>query len=104
MTDQRSQPRISDAELVMLSWNENGTTSRQFGNVENLSRNGAGMIVNDALSVGITVTMTYGEGELTGIVRHCTALADAHFIGVEFVGDERDSVLHFQPDLLVSRL
>lgn len=100
MTDQRSQPRISDAELVMLAWNENGTRFRQFGNVENLSLNGAGMIVDDALPLGITVTMTYGEGELTAIVRHCAAVAEGHFIGVEFVGNSRASMLHFQPDLL----
>lgn len=100
MTDQRSQPRISDAELVMLSWNENGTTFRQFGNVENLSLNGAGMIVDDALLLGTTVTMTYGEGELTAVVRHCTALQEGHFIGIEFVGNSRASMLHFHPDLL----
>ena len=101
MTDRRLQPRISDAELVMLAWNENGTTLRQLGSLENLSLNGAGMIVDKALPVGTTVSMTYGEGELTAVVRHCTPLAEGHFIGLEFVGESRASVLHFQPDLLV---
>lgn len=100
MTDQRSQPRISDAELVMVSWDENGTTFRQFGNVENLSLNGAGMIVDDAIPSGTTVAMTYGDGELTAVVRHCAAVAEGHFIGVEFVGNSRASMLHFQPELL----
>lgn len=100
MTDQRSQARISDAELLMLSWNENGTTFRQFGNVENLSANGAGMIVDDALPLGSTVAMTYGDGELTAVVRHCTVVADGHFIGVKFVGNSLASMLHFQPELL----
>jgi hypothetical protein len=101
MTDRRLQQRISDAELVMLSWNENGTTLLQLGSVENLSLNGVGMILDNALRVGTTVTMTYGQGELTAVVRHCTALADGHFVGVEFVGSSRASTLHFQPDLLV---
>lgn len=101
MTDQRSQPRISDAELVMLSWEHQDTTFRQFGNVENLSLNGAGIIVDDALAVGITVSMTYGEGELTAVVRHCTSLTEGYFVGVEFIGGSRASTLHFQPDLLV---
>ena len=101
MIDRRLQPRISDAELVMVSWEENGTTLRQLGSLENLSLNGAGMIVDKALAVARAVTMTYGEGELTAVVRHCTPLAEGHFIGLEFVGESRASVLHFQPDLLV---
>jgi hypothetical protein len=101
MTDRRLQLRISDANLVMLSWNENGTTLRQLGTLENLSLNGAGMIVDKALAVASTVAMTYGEGKLTAVVRHCTPLAEGHFIGLEFVGDSRGSLLHFQPELLV---
>jgi PilZ domain len=101
MNDRRFEPRISDAELVMLSWNEGGTTLRQLGSVENLSPNGAGMIVDDPLRVGSTVTMTYGEGELTAVVRHCTALAEGYSIGVEFVESSKDSALHFHPELLV---
>jgi hypothetical protein len=101
MHDRRLQPRISDADLVMLSSNENRTTLRQLGSLENLSLNGAGMIVNGAVPVGTTIAMTYGEKELTAIVRHCTALTEAHFIGVEFLGSSRASALHFQPDLLV---
>jgi PilZ domain len=101
MPDRRSQSRISDAELVMLSWDENGTTFRQLGSVENLSLNGVGIIVDDALPVGTTVTMTYGEGELTAVIRHCTALSEGHSIGVEFVGSSRASALHFHPELLV---
>jgi len=101
MTNRRLQQRLSDAELVMLSWNENGTAMRQLGSIENISLNGAGIIVDGALPVGITVTMTYGEGELTATVRHCTALAEGHFTGVEFVGDSRASALHFHPEMLV---
>ena len=101
MIDPRLQPRISDAELVMVSWEENGTTLRQLGSLETLSLNGTGMTVDNAIAVASTVTMTYGEGELTAVVRHCTPLADGHFIGLEFVGESRASVLHFQPDLLV---
>ena len=95
MTNQRSQARISDAELVMVSWDENGTTFRQFGNVENLSANGAGTIVDDAIPSGTTVAMTYGVSELTAVVRHCTVMEDGYFIGLEFVENSRASVLHF---------
>jgi len=59
------------------------------------------MIVDDALPVDSTVTVTYGEGELTGVVRHYTALAESHCIGIEFVGSSGASTLHFHPELLV---
>jgi hypothetical protein len=101
MNDRRLQTRISDAELVMVSWNENGITLRQLGSIENLSLNGAGLRLDNALPVGTIVTMTYGLGELIAVVRHCTALADGHFMGLEYVGSSRASTLHFQPDLLV---
>jgi hypothetical protein len=74
MADRRAQPRITDAELVMIFWDDNGTRRYQLGNVENLAENGAGMLVDYTLPVGTQVAITYGEGELTGIVRHCTAL------------------------------
>lgn len=101
MHEQRSQPRISDAELVMIAWDEKETKFRQLGIVENVSLNGAGMIVDDELPVGTPLTMTYGEGELTAVVRHSTSLAEGYLLGIEFLGRSRASALHFQPDLLV---
>ena len=101
MNDQREQTRIGDAELVMISWERNGARLRQLGNVENLSANGAGIVADNLLPVGTPVAMTYGEGELIAVVRHCEPLADRYFIGVEFTGESRNSILHFQPELLV---
>jgi hypothetical protein len=89
MPDRRLQPRLTDAELVMISFEDNGTRLQQLGNLENMSLNGAGIIVGHPIPAGSVVTITYREGELTGIVRHCTALAEGHFIGVEFVGGTR---------------
>ena len=102
VTDRRSQPRLNDAELAMIAYIENGTTVRQLANVENISLTGAGMIVDHAVAVGTCITMTYGEGELAAVVRHCTALVEGHFIGVEFAQSSRDSDLHFQPELFAS--
>jgi hypothetical protein len=101
MPDRRFQPRLTDAELVMISFEENGTKLQQLDNLENMSLNGAGIIVGHPIPAGSAVTITYGEGELTGIVRHCTALTEEHLIGVEFVGNSKASLLHFQPELLI---
>lgn len=103
MTEQRAQSRITDAELVMIFWDDNGTRRYQLGNVENLSGDGAGIIVDHELPAGTAITMTYGEGELNAIVRHCAPAVEEHFIGVEFVGESRASVLHFDPILFTSK-
>ena len=101
MLERRSQVRLTDIELVMLSWEENGTTMKQLGNVEDVSLNGMGVIIDNALSVGTLLTISYGEGNLTGIVRHHRRQAERHFIGIELGLVSRGSGLHFHPELLV---
>jgi hypothetical protein len=101
MLERRLQPRFFDAELVMLAWEENGTTLKQLGNVEDLSLNGMGVIVSNALPVGTDLTLTYGDRDLTGIVRHQSRRGEEHFIGIEFDVISRDSNVHFDPELLV---
>jgi hypothetical protein len=101
MLERRSQIRISDTELAMLSWDENGTTLKQLANVEDISAGGMGLIVSDALPIGTLLQISYGEGSLTGIVRHLRRLAQGHFIGIELGLLSRGSTLHFDPELLV---
>jgi hypothetical protein len=104
MKERRSQRRITDAELVMISCDMNGGRLRQLGNLEDLSPNGAGIIVQHAITVNSPVTITYGNGDLNAVVRHCAPLPEGHFVGIEFVGASRSSTLHFQPELLVRPL
>ena len=101
MTDFRSEQRLLDSELVMLCWQENQTTFKQLGNVENVSLDGVGLVVDDPLCLGTEVTITYGEGELFGVVRHHSRLVDGHFLGIEFSVGSKNSTLHFQPELLL---
>jgi PilZ domain len=102
MRERRSQPRLLDAELVMLSWLEGATRLKQLGNVEDVSRNGMGVIVQNDLPVGTSVTISYEEEEeLTGVVRHHSEREEGYFLGIEFEDGNKDSILHFHPDLLV---
>jgi hypothetical protein len=101
MLERRSQPRLTDVELVMLSWEENGTTMKQLGNVEDVSLNGMGVIIDNALPVGTLLNISYGQGNLTGIVRHQRREAERHLIGIELGLVSSDSALHFDPELLV---
>lgn len=101
MLERRSQVRFTDIELVMLSWEENGTTLKQLGNVEDVSLNGIGVIIDDALPIGTLLNISYGEGSLTGIVRHQRRQSERHFIGIELGLASRGSALHFDPEMLV---
>ena len=99
--ERRLQPRLVDSELVMICWEENATSLKQLGNVDDVSLGGVGLVVGQALPVGTPVQVSYGEGVLAGIVRHHTPRGDDHIVGIEFVGDSKDSVQHFHPDLLI---
>jgi hypothetical protein len=101
MTERRTQPRLTASDLVLLGWNDGIGKLNQLGNVQDLSLGGMGILVHDALPVGTPVTVSYGYGELTGIVRHSSELIDATFIGIEFDEASKNSILHFLPELLI---
>jgi hypothetical protein len=101
MVERRSHVRFNDIDLVMLSWEENGTTLKQLGNVEDVSLNGMGVIIDDPLPIGTLLNISYGEGNLTGIVRHQGRQAERHFVGIELGVVSRGSALLFGPELLV---
>lgn len=101
MLERRSQLRFDEIDLVMLSWEENGTTLKQLGNVEDRSLSGIGVVVGDALPIGTLLGVSYGERNLAGIVRHQRRLAEGHFLGIELGSVSRGSMLHFDSELLV---
>lgn len=104
IAERRAQPRLTASELVMIGWHDGAGKLNQLGNVQDLSLDGMGILVHDALPVGTPVTVSYGYGELTGTVRHSSQLIDATFIGVEFDETSKNSILHFQPELLIRGL
>lgn len=105
MTERRSHPRLLDIELVMISWEQDGTKLLQLGNVKDVSLAGMGVIVDRALPAGITVTISYGEGELAGVIRYSSQIGGEDFLlGIEFTGNSRNSTLHFQPELLIAAI
>ena len=102
MKERRSQPRLRDTELVMVGWQEGTTRLKQLGNVEDVSLHGMGVLVQQDLPVGTSVTISYEEeAELAGVVRHHAERESDYFLGIEFAHSSKDSLLHFLPDLLV---
>lgn len=103
MKERRSESRLLDCELVMVSWEgAGGTRLRQLGTVDDVSRGGMGVVVDHVLPVGTVVHLSYGDEELAGTVKHYSQRPYGYYIlCIEFVAESRDSMLHFQPELLV---
>lgn len=92
----------------MLGWDDDGVRMKQlanvediFANVEDISPNGMGVVISNPIAVGTTVTITYGEEDLVGIIRHQSPRDEGHLIGIEFEPSSRNSALHIDPDLLI---
>jgi hypothetical protein len=99
--ERRSHDRVHDVDLVMISWEENSSRYKQLGNVEDLAPDGISVVVEHSLPVGSSVTISYGEGWLNGIVGHCAPCVEGYWAGIEFTEDSKNSPLHFQPELLI---
>ena len=98
MHERRSQLRIPDSDLVLVSWEDNGVKLNQLGNVKDISRGGIGILVDRIVAIGTRVMVSYREGELAGVVRHKSELIDGHLIGIELAESSRNTAQRFQPE------
>jgi hypothetical protein len=69
--------------------------------LESISVGGLGVIADDPLPVATDVTISYGDGGLSAVVRRCQPFADRYAIGVEFVGNSKVGSLRLQPEMLL---
>lgn len=101
MIERREEHRITSSDLVLIGWHDGVGKLSQLGNVEDLSLSGIGILVYDDLPVDTKVTVTYGFGELGGTVKHTSTRDAGILVGIEFDEVSRNSILHFQPELLI---
>jgi hypothetical protein len=99
MQERRIDPRLLCAELVELIWTDQGggRQHRRVANLEDISLCGACIQVESAMSCGTSVSMRYGDGQLTGTVRYCLYQGIGYFLGVEFDLGCRWSRKDFRP-------
>jgi hypothetical protein len=102
MIERRSEIRLSDVELVMISWRDKQRIYKQLGNVEDICSNGIGVLVDHPLPVGTQLSLSYGEGQFGGIVRHCAPRADRYLLGIQFTEEDRNLAIHFHPEFLIN--
>lgn len=101
MIERREEHRITSSDLVLIGWHDGVGKLSQLGNVEDLSLSGMGILVYDDVPLDTRVTVTYGFGELGGTVKHTSTRETGIFVGIEFDEVSKNSILHFQPELLI---
>ena len=89
MIQRRSEYRLTVAQQVKICWEERARTFTEVGTVQNVSLDGAGILMSDSLPVGTAVTISYACGELSGSVKHLSPVAGGQILGVEFQGPVR---------------
>jgi hypothetical protein len=102
MKERRIDTRLLCAELVQLTYrDESGRQRRRVANLEDISLCGVCLQLETRVPDGTRVVIRYGDGELVGVVRHCSFRDTSFFLGVQFEEGCRWSTKHFRPQHLL---
>jgi hypothetical protein len=91
-------PEHTDCRRTLVRWPFPGTVQlwlpeehgeeQVFGTCLNLSHQGLGILCDDPLPVGTSLTLAIHQPEMSfqgqGVVRHCTEIEAGYFVGVQF--------------------
>ena len=102
MEERRTHDRLLCAELVEVVWeDDSGRKRRRIANLEDISLSGMCLQVEAAIPPGTAITISYGDGEMVGIIRYCVLREGGYFLGVQFEQGCRWSTQHFMPQHLL---
>ncbi len=102
MQERRSEVRMLCADMVDVSWKEDGGRSRRtMGLLEDISSSGACMQFEDAVPLGVQIHWQCGKRAFTGTVRYCVYREIGYFAGVEFDSTCRWSKRMYRPQHLL---
>ena len=102
MNDWRTENRLLCAELVEVIWeDDSGRKRKRVANLEDISLSGMCLQVETAIPPGTSITMSYGDGKMIGIVRYCMFREGSYFLGIQWQNGCRWSTQHFKPQHLL---
>ncbi len=86
MLDRRIEPRMLCADIVEIQWKDQktGRIRRAMANLDDISRSGACLLVDQLIPVKTPLRIVYPNGELTGKVSYCVLREVGYITGVEF--------------------
>lgn len=94
------------ADLVEICWwDQTGAVDAAIANIEDISTQGASVVLDTALSVGAEVRIRCLRGEFAGVVSYCRHEPDFGYVaGIEFIGGSRWNRRKYRPRHLLDPL
>ncbi len=86
------------ADLVQLQWRDPAGRVHSIGaNMEDISLKGLCLQTEDALPMGVAVTIRHEKAEFRGTVRYCIYRDVGYFLGIEFAPGTKWTPRRFRP-------
>jgi hypothetical protein len=103
MQERRNNDRMLCAQLVELVYRDSaGVRRRRIVNLDDISRAGACIQSDVAISEGTDVRLHCGSDEFEGTVRYCGFRDGSYFLGLEFAGNTHWCREEFEPEHLLN--
>jgi len=99
MTERRFERRMLCADLVEVCWlGQGGAEHAAIANLEDISPQGASVLLDVAPAVGTAVRVRCLRGDFIGHVTYCRPEPDyGHSVGIQFAGGSRWSPRKYRP-------
>lgn len=98
MIERRAEVRLLCADLVEVRWKDKtGHMRKGIANLEDISRCGVCLQLDDPIPVDTVVTVRHAKTHLKGNVRYCLFRETGYFVGVQLAPDSRWSPSQYRP-------
>jgi hypothetical protein len=98
MIDRRTVKRLLCADLVDVCWcDDAGRRKSEVMVLEDISLSGLCLQSERPHKPGTDVSVKYGDGTLSGVIRYCVYQQIGYFLGVEFTGECKWPTDKFRP-------
>ena len=97
MQERRSEVRVLCADMVEVSWRDQGRSRRATALLEDISASGACLQLETAVPCGVEIRWECPNQKFVGRVRYCTYREIGYFVGVEFERGTRWSQQVYEP-------
>ena len=97
MQERRSEVRVLCADMVEVSWRDQGRSRRATALLEDISASGACLQLETAVPCGEEIRWECPNQRFVGRVRYCAYREIGYFVGVEFEGGTRWSKQVYEP-------
>ena len=97
MAEQRSETRILCADMLEVTWREDGRNRRATALLEDISHSGACLQLERAVPLGAEIHWECPHQRFAGRVRYCAYREIGYFVGVEFHPNTRWSKQAYEP-------